>query len=688
MRDELENIERIERYLRNELPEADKQAFELEIKTDKNLQIALEKQQQLLKGVERKAWKEKAQLAFKKYKWQRNLGKGGMGLGILIVVFATAYALYNKPAESTQNTLPELNEQGEKVWADADRYLPTQHFSIDATKDTVIETEGGMVLAIPAGAFTSDKGSNINGSIDLEVKEALKANDIIKAGLSTKSGDQLLETGGMFYINGKQNGNSLKIDPSKGIFAEVPTNSPRKDFQLYEGKRRTDGTIDWVNPKPLGKWLKPVDIHSLNFYPPHYEDSLSRWGYDIKNKKFKDSLYYSFARLFGPKTESAPRQYDEAHPYPTVPTLLDSAVIQGINPAKVKTIWSDAFQNTLIATKQFEERMPYIHNSCSETILDLYVNNLGKNLCTIDSMAARIDPTFYRFAARGEGKVKGNTALFTKLRKYYTEKSELHTIAIRKTQDKFWEKQHKLDIKASKRNYEQYQKDSAREENNFRREYEVNLCNAYQQLGKPCKSPVWASHSNTFQITNSGWGNVDQMVYAATSQRKTLTYTENGKTATIRYEAFSVSISNKENYDRVVAYLLPDSLNSFMRLNEINGRFNENLNMILRYKLVIIGYKGIQAFYYEQSLVDPKDYDVALSAINNKELERKLQQLDKEKTQQDLRAEAAFQQWDVMEQKRINRNMQLWDLTDKTQKVIFPCLPSVSAISDSLIPMQ
>src|SRR4030095_7039365 len=70
---------------------------------------------------------------------------------------------------------------------------------------------------------------------------------------------------------------------------------PRDGMQLYQGVKRDDGVIDWRNPKPLKKSLVPVDIATLNFYPPGYEAKLAELGQDGTDKVFKDSLYYSFS---------------------------------------------------------------------------------------------------------------------------------------------------------------------------------------------------------------------------------------------------------------------------------------------------------------------------------------------------------------------------------------------------------
>jgi len=104
----------------------------------------------------------------------------------------------------------------------------------------------------------------------------MDASSIMKSGLTSTTDGALLESAGMFFISAKQNGIELTIDSLKNIYAEVPTNNKRGDIQLFNGVHTNDGTINWVNPKPLSNYLTPVDIHTLNFYPPAYLDSLAK----------------------------------------------------------------------------------------------------------------------------------------------------------------------------------------------------------------------------------------------------------------------------------------------------------------------------------------------------------------------------------------------------------------------------
>ena len=92
-------------------------------------------------------------------------------------------------------------------------------------------------------------------------------------------------------------------------------------------------------------------------------------------------------------------------------------------------------------------------------------------------------------------------------------------------------------------------------------------------------------------ITTTSWYNIDKEVTEATLNRTTLNYVDSsgGKTATIKYESVSFQINKPEQYDDLYVYLIPDKLNSFMRLTPVNGRYTEKLNELIKYKLVCVG---------------------------------------------------------------------------------------------------
>ena len=163
--------------------------------------------------------------------------------------------------------------------------LVVNSFLVQTHRDTIIENQDGVIIYIPEHAFDTEADQ-----VELKVQSAIDGADIMLAGLSTMSDSNQLETGGMVFIDAIAEGNRVSL--IKDLEIKVPTEQRISGMMHYQGETLPNGDINWVNPKPLTKDLTPVDILSLDFYPPNYEDTLKQWGYT--SKRFTDSLYYAF----------------------------------------------------------------------------------------------------------------------------------------------------------------------------------------------------------------------------------------------------------------------------------------------------------------------------------------------------------------------------------------------------------
>jgi hypothetical protein len=833
MRNELENIEIIEKYLRGELTIEERASFEEQLKTDVKLQKEVELQKDVVKGVERLGVKQTIQKSYKSYK----LGKSGLnfGLGAIVLVgVVSAFLWYSNSNKADASVLPEFNENGGKDWADADKYLESQKFTINTSADTVIETEGGIVMYVPAGSFLDDKGNEVTGEVEFEVKEALNTEQILQAGLSSMSGDKLLESAGMFYVNARKDGKTVHINPDKGIYTEVPTDKVKPNMQLFEGQRMTDGSIDWINPTPLEKFLTPVDINSLDFYPPKYESKLTELKQNVSDKKYKDSLYYSFAwenenknndclRLkqiyigdskYGPKringkllsmrdnfdfywtldevscnvfdlsciigtsdsiitdvfqikdfdnskcefigTNKVSNRYDENKmnrfndkkltntkvitqrlkmrsmgqlsfrmdivtkvigeneesdgfltcavimdkqqkkcngPFlknqesnyvvteiDSIPKSTDFQQICGINPAKIKAIWSEEFNNTLISTREFEERLPSIFGTCNDKVLDLYINNINLDMYVIDSMAANMSSglskdEFLAFASRKDGKVQIDEQRVKKLQKHYEQKQKLIAEAIAKTQRKFEEENARLDKEVDETRNKFSENEIKRKQDNYVQEFNLNLTDAYRQLGRPKPERLDAAGIYRLTLKSGGWKNVDAYVMESLNNRETLDYTDptTGKKAIIKYESITVSIKDEVKFDRLFVYVLPDKLNSFMKMKKEENKFTEKLNELMTHNLVCLGYVGEQAYFYSLDGVAPKDYkDIDLKPLSQSELKHNLNRYDNTQ-RKNLLKDFDYQLFEVKEKIRQDKLEERRKFREEIMSVIFPC---------------
>ncbi len=298
--------------------------------------------------------------------------------------------------------------------------VPSQFFEIAAEADNVVMGTGGTRIALPKGCLTDGGGRVYDGPAKIELAEALELADMLRSNLTTTSGGKPLVTDGMVYFNPTTaDGEQLYVNKDMPVYIEIPTSKRQPGMMAYRGVRGENGNMDWVEPKEIEHYLVPVDIMGLDFYPENFEATVAAIlpfnGHEIPDKAFTDSLYFSFnfstlEQWMRALEEDMP-EYNEPHhnqhkkiengkytdeSYQVKPiqyTSVDSAAVAekpecGIDPASVKVIWSEAYQNTLLATREFEARMKLIHKACHTSVLEAYIKNLDRNLWELDSMAA------------------------------------------------------------------------------------------------------------------------------------------------------------------------------------------------------------------------------------------------------------------------------------------------------------
>jgi hypothetical protein len=132
-----------------------------------------------------------------------------------------------------------------------DALKPTYSEVAIGEKPIEIKTKDGISLTIVPGAIIDETGKTVKGKVKFEIRQALKMSDFIAARLQTTSGNRLLQSGGMFYINATQKNRKLKVNPAIGIQAKLPFagKSNEQDYRLFRGVMRNN-RLDWVEAKP------------------------------------------------------------------------------------------------------------------------------------------------------------------------------------------------------------------------------------------------------------------------------------------------------------------------------------------------------------------------------------------------------------------------------------------------------
>lgn len=207
----------------------------------------------------------------------------------------------------------------------------TERFELNAAQNNTILTKNGTILIISPNSFIDNHG-NITSSVTFEIKENFEMSDFILSNLQTIHNDKILESTGMLYISATdKSGNKLSLNENKKIRIQIPQNQLDENSKIFLGKREEDGTMNWKNIEEPSKSLIPYPISFLAKNAPWLcvESDIV----NVYEKKFKNNL---------------------------------------------------KFENTLVATKEFTERVV-----CDDKTLEIYLNNLNKNLYEIDEMVVR-----------------------------------------------------------------------------------------------------------------------------------------------------------------------------------------------------------------------------------------------------------------------------------------------------------
>ncbi|MBL7963067.1 MAG: energy transducer TonB [Flavobacteriales bacterium] len=699
MRDELDLMELADRYLRGEMNATERAAFEERMRTHTELRERVEDQRALLGGMQRLALRPAVEKAYRSYRF----GKWAPGIGgaAVIVILAVGGWMLTRESGHSAEWAGDASVQVELRLPLNDTTgtgLPALVMMIDPKADTTLLTPNGLVLDIPQGAFVDEAGRVIARPVRVTLLEAIDGVDIMKAGLSTMSGDTLLETGGMFYIDAQVDGQRVGIDPLKPLTVMVPSDQADPRMMLYEGAMTEEGVVNWRDPKPLPRTLVPVDITTLDFHPPGFLAKVAVLGKDATDKAYTDSLYAAFEcgpAALGARTRVLPSsapvamagvgmsvnafnaQWSELAT--GAPTDSSAPFIPcGVSPARVRAIWNERFNGTNLATREFEERMREIHRTCDNAVLDLYVQNLNTDLSVLDMQVARMGhAVFSGFARQNVGQVALPPDAAVRLRQVYEAWSRAGAEAARRTHQHFWDEQVRHDQQSDQRRTRHSMTEQRQQAELFQKEFAANLAEACRQLGinktGPSSEPPITAY--VVRVTNPGWWNVDRAVFQATADRSSMEYRDpnTGRKAVITYKEVVVNVVNAEVFEELQAYLIPQGLNSYQRMDGVNGRFTSNRSSALRYDLFCMGMQGDRPFAaYRRETGDSTHIRLEMHETDEHQLRRLFSAADNALADRMLEL-TSHQLWSIKDARRRTSNAARAALHRALLPVVFPC---------------
>lgn len=185
-----------------------------------------------------------------------------------------------------------------------------QYYECNNTQDKTIETQEGAIIYVPSHSFAYENGQAINDEqIEIQIKEAYNYTDFILEDLYTESKDQILESGGMIYIQAYANGKKLKIKDDKRLEITYPLQEVKEDMQLFYSSTDETGRINWENSEQnfetkVKKQIEDIDV-----------DWEVLFAYEMM-KLEKPTLKF-------PKLKPRPRVVEKPYP-PAKPTPLNA----------------------------------------------------------------------------------------------------------------------------------------------------------------------------------------------------------------------------------------------------------------------------------------------------------------------------------------------------------------------------
>jgi hypothetical protein len=440
----------------------------------------------------------------------------------------------------------------------------TQFFEIDTKADNVVEGDRGVIIICPKGSFVDGAGNIVEGNVKLELAEGVGIEDMILSNLTTTSNGKLLETGGMIYFNATHDGEQLYVNKAIPVHFEIPTPERKPGMMAYKGIRDENGNMNWVDPKPLDNYLKTVDMTSLDFLPAGFEQAVQKGLPFRKHKTLSqslvDSLYYSLSVSNGedltrglvdtnvnePYYNKDSKEVGKRYTKESYQTNGDSTKgevsevykLCGVMPSAIKIIRSREYQNTFIATKEFESRMQAIFSSCEISILELYVTNLDKNLFELDSLAAiecdkkkhpMAQHAFTTFFEQHLTNVRQADKIALLLKGYYETQIKKVTAELEKNKELVLKELEKRNAAAQK------------------------LIDKYRKL--LWKREQYRMETYGFDWTETGWINVDN----GTLPKWWASH------------EFEVKVTNGKEFDRVYTYVIYSAIKSLYRLNSTDS---------------------------------------------------------------------------------------------------------------------
>ncbi len=136
------------------------------------------------------------------------------------------------PKEEKQSLAPTF-----EILAPVDEFTPeAEVFSIDNSKDTILISDHGSFINVPANCFVDEDGQPIE-DVEVEFTEYTNPADILFSGIPmefvTEDGNETFQSAGMCEVNASSDGKKVSIADGKALDIGLKNQAQDPDYNLY-----------------------------------------------------------------------------------------------------------------------------------------------------------------------------------------------------------------------------------------------------------------------------------------------------------------------------------------------------------------------------------------------------------------------------------------------------------------------
>lgn len=246
-----------------------------------------------------------------------------------------------------------------------------QSFSINNQESVSIEGDQGTKIFIPQGAFVNKRGELVTENIAIELVEVYELKDFISNDLTTLSGDRLLQSAGMIYLDAQANGETLTLQEGMSLHVEIPYSDGQPGYRMFSGVRDNEGKMDWELQEDSREEMIPLPLDSLNFRLYKTIRFRSDNGrYEGENTLDLNDLKYE-------NTFVATEAFEDRL------WMIRDLYFHGeyLWAYETRGLWEKAFPNMKVVVENGDTLIkPDI------SLLNIYLKNLDKNLAEVDAI--------------------------------------------------------------------------------------------------------------------------------------------------------------------------------------------------------------------------------------------------------------------------------------------------------------